>query len=140
MPLDVHWKARLVFLGLPEARLGDPEAGAATLQRAIAMAEAAGTWVLLGRAHGWLAEVELVRHRPDEALRLAERGLELSQQHGYLFDAALCERVRGEALTDLNQVDQAREQLFVAAEHFEAIRALPELERTRLALSTVGVV
>src|SRR5712692_1028490 len=88
----IHEYVGLVYLGLPDARLGDAAAGAGSLRQAIAIAQAAGTMVLLGRAHGWLAEVELSRDQPDEALRLAEAGLELSIRHGYLYDAALCER------------------------------------------------
>src|SRR3954447_23106418 len=72
----VHEYVGLVYVGLPEAQLGDVEAGASFLRRAIAIAQAAGTWVLLGRAHGWLAEVELLRAAADEALGLAETGLE----------------------------------------------------------------
>jgi tetratricopeptide (TPR) repeat protein len=132
----VHEYVGLVFLGLPEARLGDPDRGAETLRRAIAMAEGAGTWVLLGRAYGWLAEVELLRERPDEALRLAELGLELSHRHGYLFDAALCERARGEALAALGETAAARAALRASLDGFAAIGAGPELERTRAALAT----
>ena len=131
----IHEYVGLVFLGLPEARLGDPEAGASSLRRAIAMAQAAGTFVLLGRAYGWLAEVELSRDQPREALELAETGLELSTRHGYLFDAALCERARGNALAALGEHDAARELLAKAAEQFAAIGARPEVERTQAVLS-----
>ena len=131
----VHEYVGLVFVGLPEARLGDPDAGATALKRAIAMAQAAGTWVLLGRAYGWLAEVELIRAQPSEALKLAETGLELSIKHGYLFDAALCERARGEALAALDQPDAARHHLTQAAAQFAAIGAQPEVARTRAALA-----
>jgi hypothetical protein len=112
------------------------------LRRAIALAEGAGTWVLLGRAHGWLAEVELLRERPDEALRLAEVGLELSHRHGYLFDAALCERARGEALAALGEAAAAQAALQAARAGFAEIGAGPELERTRtvLARGDVGAV
>jgi tetratricopeptide (TPR) repeat protein len=135
----VHEYVGLVFLGLPEARLGDPDRGAETLRRAIAMAEGAGTWVLLGRAHGWLAEVEVLRERPDEALRLAETGLELGHRHGYLFDAALCERARGEALRALGETPAAQAALEAAVAQFEAIGAGPELERSRAALAGLNV-
>src|SRR5262249_51366785 len=99
----VHEYVGLVFLGLPEARLGDVDRGAEAVEGAIAMAQGAGAWVLLGRARGWLAEVELLRSRAQEALELARRGLAVSQQHGYLFDAALCERALGEALAALGE-------------------------------------
>src|SRR6476661_5539785 len=77
----IHEYVGLVFLGLPQARLGDPDAGADSLRRAIAMAQAAGTFVLLGRAYGWLAEIEVLRNQPSEALVLAETGLGLSTRH-----------------------------------------------------------
>jgi len=131
----VHEYVGLVYVGLPEARLGDVDAGAASLRRAIAMAQAAGTWVLLGRAHGWLAEIELGRSRVDDALALASTGLELSRKYGYLYDAALCERALGLAL--IAQGDrEGRTHLEAAARAFAAIKAGPELERTREALAT----
>jgi tetratricopeptide (TPR) repeat protein len=126
----VHEYVGLVYLGLPEAQLGEVDAGAGTLRRAIAIAQAAGTWVLLGRAHGWLAEVELLRSGFDDALQLAETGLEVSIRHGYLYDAALCERARGEALVGLGRIEEGRESLESAIAHFEAIGARPEVERT----------
>jgi DNA-binding SARP family transcriptional activator len=134
----IHEYVGLVYLGLPEARLGDTSAGAGSLQRAIAMAQQAGTWVLLGRAYGWLAEVELSRADPVQALALARTGLELSERHGYLFDAALCERVAGQAQAALDNPEAAREQLTSAATHFAAIGARPEVERTRQALASLG--
>src|SRR5262249_18309534 len=85
----VHEYVGLVYVGLPEARLGDAEAGASSLRRAIAMAQAAGTQVLLGRAHGWLAAIELERSAAEEAATLARAGLEVSRTYGYLYDAAL---------------------------------------------------
>jgi hypothetical protein len=134
----IHEYVGLVFLGLPEAHLGNTVAGASSLQRAIAMARAAGTWVLLGRAHGWLAEVELLRDQPGEALRLAETGLELSTRYGYLFDAALCERARAAALIALGEPGVGRAGFEQAVEHFGAIGAKPEVARTRAALAALG--
>ena len=133
----VHEYVGLVYVGLPEARLGDPEAGAGSLRRAIAIAQAAGTWVLLGRAHGWLAEIELSRDRAEEALELAETGLALSTKHGYLYDAALCERARGAALAALGSVSPGREAMQRALEEFTAIAARPEVERTGAALAAL---
>jgi tetratricopeptide (TPR) repeat protein len=133
----VHEYVGLVYLGLPEARLGQPEAGAGSLRRAIAMAQAAGTWVLLGRAHGWLAEIELSRERTDEAVELARAGLELSTRYGYLFDTALCERVLGQALLALGDRAGAREHLAAAVQRFADIQAEPELARARRALDSV---
>jgi DNA-binding SARP family transcriptional activator len=133
----VHEYVGLVYVGLPEARLGDLEAGSTSLRRAIAIAQQAGTWVLLGRAHGWLAEIELDRQQPQEAERLARAGLELSQRHGYLFDAALCERVLGQALLAQSNPDSARSYLTSAAHHFASIQARPELARTQQALATL---
>jgi phosphopantothenate synthetase len=101
------------------------------------MAQAAGTMVLLGRAHGWLAEVELARDQPHEALRLAEAGLELSLRHGYLYDAALCERARGEALFVLGESSSARVALKNAAAQFAAIGAQPEVARTHDAIAAL---
>src|SRR5439155_821415 len=100
-----------------------------------ALLEAIG---LLGRAHGWLAEVELARDQPDEALRLAEAGLEVSTDHGYLYDAALCERARGEALGALGDRQSARQALENAAAQFTAIGANPEVTRTRGAIAALG--
>jgi DNA-binding SARP family transcriptional activator len=134
----IHEYVGLVYLGLPEAQLGDTAAGAGALHRAIAIAQAARTWVLLGRAYGWLAEIELLRDEPREALRLAEIGLELSRLHGYLFDAALCERARGAALALLGDSAAGRAGLQRANELFGAIGARPEVERTLSALAGVG--
>jgi DNA-binding SARP family transcriptional activator len=134
----VHEFVGLVYVALPEAQMGDVEAGSSSLLRAIAMAQQAGTWVLLGRAHGWLAEIELVRGQPASAAELARRGLELSNTYGYLFDAALCERVLGQAHSALGEVVPARESLTAAARHFAAIQAKPELERTQRAIAALG--
>jgi tetratricopeptide (TPR) repeat protein len=133
----IHEYVGLVYVGLPEAHLGDADAGAGSLRRAITIAQKAGTLVLLGRAHGWLAEVEVLRDEPQEALRLAETGLELSTRHAYLYDAALCERACGEALAALNQQEAARDRLSRAIDQFAVIGALPEVERTRAALAAL---
>jgi DNA-binding SARP family transcriptional activator len=133
----VHEYVGLVYVGLPEARLGEAECGASSLRRAIRMAQAAGTWVLLGRAHGWLAEIELERSNVDEALSLARAGLELSATYGYLYDAALCERMLGRALLARGDASAGRAHLEAAVEQFAAIQALPELQRTRRALGNV---
>jgi tetratricopeptide (TPR) repeat protein len=134
----IHEYVGLIYVGLPEARLGNAEAGASALRRAIAMAEQAGIWVLLGRAHGWLAEVELGRGDAETALRCAEAGLEVSTRHGYLYDAALCERARGQALAALGQPAAADEHLKRAETQFAAIGARPELERTRQAIAALS--
>jgi tetratricopeptide (TPR) repeat protein len=131
----VHEYVGLVYVGLPEAHLGELEVGAASLRRAIAMAQAAGTWVLLGRAHGWLAEIELDRSDFHEAQALARAGLELSARYGYLYDAALCERALGKALLALGDAQDGRAHLEAAAEQFAAIEARPELARTCQALA-----
>jgi DNA-binding SARP family transcriptional activator len=127
----VHEYVGLVYVGLPEARLGSVDAGVASLQRAIAMARAAGTWVLLGRAHGWLAEIESGRGAFGEAQVLAQEGLAISERHAYLYDAALCERALGEALIGLGALREGRQHVASAAEAFAAIQALPEAQRTR---------
>jgi tetratricopeptide (TPR) repeat protein len=131
----VHEYVGLVYVGLPQAKLGDPDAGAASLRRAIAMAQAAGTWVLLGRAHGWLAEIEFDRLAYDEALSLARAGLEVSVKYGYLYDAALCERGLGQVLIALGSADEGRAHLESAAAHFAAIQSAPELARTESILA-----
>ena len=133
----IHEYVGLVYVGLPEARLGDPESGASSLRRAIAMAKRARTWVLLGRAHGWLAEIELAQGNPQTALQLAEAGLELSTRQGFLFDAALCERVQGEALAALGECDVAREHLLRAQTQFAALGAKPEVARTTAAIASL---
>jgi DNA-binding SARP family transcriptional activator len=133
----VHEFVGLVYVGLPAAQLGDHESGASSLRRAIAMAQAAGTWVLLGRAHGWLAEIELLRSAPSEALLLAKAGLELSTRYGYLYDAALCERAVGQALLALGD-SAARERLEAAHTHFAAINAAPEVARTERLIASLG--
>jgi DNA-binding SARP family transcriptional activator len=134
----IHEFVGLVYVALPEARLGDIEAGASSMLRAIAIAQAGATRVLLGRAHGWLGEIELDRGQPASALELARKGLELSKEYGYLFDAALCERVMGQAHMGLGDVVAAREALGAAAAHFAAIQAAPELERTNRAIAALG--
>ncbi|HEY1295376.1 MAG TPA: BTAD domain-containing putative transcriptional regulator [Chloroflexota bacterium] len=133
----VHEFVGLVYLGLPEAKLGDPDAGASALLRAIAIAQTTGTWVLLGRTHGWMAEIELDRGQPTSALELARRGKQMSIEHAYLFDAALCERIIGQSLAALGDASAARSHLESAAQHFEAIGAVPELQRTRSALAAL---
>ena len=75
------------------------------------------------------------QHRRRQSLRVAEVGLELSNRHGYLFDAALCERVAGEALAALGSPSPARERLASASSHFEGIGAQPERERSQRALA-----
>jgi DNA-binding SARP family transcriptional activator len=134
----VHEYVGLVYVGLPEAHLGDVEGGAESLRRAIAMAQAAGTQVLLGRAHGWLAEIELGRSRAEEALSLARAGLDASRTYGYLYDAALCERSLGAALLALGSVEEGRAHLTAALEQFSAIQARPEVVRTEDALSALA--
>jgi DNA-binding SARP family transcriptional activator len=133
----VHEYVGLVYVGLPAARLGEAEAGASSLRRAIAIAQTSGTWVLLGRAHGWLAEIELERSNFDEALALARAGLELSTLYGYLYDAALCERMIGRAELARGEAAPGRAHLEAAADQFAAIQAGPELERTRQVLAAV---
>ena len=100
----IHEYVGLVYLGLPEARLGDVEGGASSLRRAIAIAQAAGTWVLLGRAHGWLAEVELTRGDAETAIAFARKALALESSpvdRGYaltaLADALALEKKTDEA-------------------------------------------
>jgi hypothetical protein len=97
----------------------------------------AGTLVLLGRAHGWLAEVELLRDQAQTALTLAETGLELSRRHGYLYDAALCERALGEAQAALGNPVAARGHLQNAVDEFATIGATPEVDRTQAALTSI---
>jgi DNA-binding SARP family transcriptional activator len=132
----IHEYVGLVYVGLPEARIGNVEAGVSALRRAIAMAEQAGIWVLLGRAYGWLSEIELERNDAESALRCADAGLELSTRHGYLYDAALCQRARGQALAALGQPSAAAEHLALAEGQFAAIGARPELERTVQAMAS----
>jgi DNA-binding SARP family transcriptional activator/tetratricopeptide (TPR) repeat protein len=126
-----------LMLGLPLAHLGDVDGGAASLEQAISIARRADTVLLLGRAYGWLAEVELLRNRPAEALRAAETGAELARAHGYRFDAALCERALGLARLALDEdgAEAAQRHLWSALEQFESIGARPEIARTRLALA-----
>jgi tetratricopeptide (TPR) repeat protein len=135
----VHEYIGYVFVGLPAARQGAPDDGALALQQAIGIAQAAGIWVLLGRAYGWLALVDLVRGQPETALQAAITGQELSEQHGYLFDPALCQRARGEALLALGDLDAADNHLRSAWQRLEAIGALPEVARTRAALAHLAV-
>jgi hypothetical protein len=101
------------------------------------MAQAAGTWVLLGRAHGWLAEIELSRDDPHLALQLAEAGLSLSTRYGYLFDAALCSRALGQAQLALGDRSAAHEHLLRARSGFAEIGAKPELARTERAIAAL---
>jgi tetratricopeptide (TPR) repeat protein len=123
-----------LMLGLPLAHLGDVDGGAASLEQALAIARRADTVLLLGRAYGWLAEVELLRNRPTEALQAAEQGLELARGHGYLFDAALCERALGLALLTVDD-ERAETHLRLALQQFEGIGARPEVARTLMALA-----
>lgn len=131
----VHEYVGLVYLGLPQAQLGELDAGAASLRQAIAMAQSVHVWVVLGRAHAWLAEVEVRRGDAEAALQLAQAGWEMSARHGYLFDAALCERARGEARAALGDPEGARADMQSALAQFEAIGARPEADRTRAALA-----
>jgi len=62
----------------------------------------------------------------------------MSTGHGYLYDAALCERARGEALGALGDRQSARQALENAAAQFTAIGANPEVTRTRDALAALG--
>jgi hypothetical protein len=84
-----------------------------------------------------LAEIELLRSAPSEALALALAGLELSTRYGYLYDAALCERAVGQALLALGDAD-GRGHLESAVRHFAAIKAAPEVARTEQAIAALG--
>ena len=94
---------------------------------------------MMGRAHGWLAEIELERGEVDEALALSQRGYDLSTRHGYLFDAALCLRARGKALLASGGPSEGQQCLRDALTRFEAIDAHPEADRTRVTLAPLVI-
>ena len=84
-----------------------------------------------GVAH-WLSG----EYEPAEA-RL-ERALELFRQLDTRWQAGRTHRIAGELNLENSNRDEARRHFTLALEAFEAMKALPDLERTRAALSELG--
>jgi tetratricopeptide (TPR) repeat protein len=123
-----------VYLGLALARQGRIADGLAVQQAAFGLAERAQTRVILGRAHAWLGEILRLDGRPEEAYAAAQRGQALAEAHGYLLEAAMCARVRGEACTALGASSEAIEALAAASADLAALEAWPEWARAESAL------
>jgi tetratricopeptide (TPR) repeat protein len=128
----------LAFLGLAVARGGDIEEGIAIQESAIQLAKQQQINLLLGRAYGWLAEIYRIAGRLEESREAARLGMEQAKESGNSFEYALCRRQLGETLTALGEYEVARAELDAAAAEYETEGALPELERTRLALSVLA--
>lgn len=125
----------LAFLGLAVARGGDIEEAIAIQESALQLAKQAQINLLMGRTYGWLAEIYRIAGRLEDSRDAALLGLAQAEESGNSFERALCQRQLGETLTALGKYAEARENLEAAAAEFEVESALPELERTRLALS-----
>jgi DNA-binding SARP family transcriptional activator len=123
-----------VYLGLALARQGRVADGLAVQQAALGLAERAQTQVILGRAHAWLGEILLMLDRPEDAYAAAERGLALCEQHGYLLEAAMCARLRGEVCARLGAWAEGIEALEAARTSLADLEAWPEWARAEAAL------
>ncbi|HEY8884936.1 MAG TPA: hypothetical protein VIO35_06465, partial [Chloroflexota bacterium] len=123
-----------VYLGLALARQGRVAEGLQIQQSAFTLAERARTKVILGRAHAWLAEILLLDGQLEPAYDAAQRGEALSEEHGFLLEAAMCARVRGEVCTSLGKTTEAAEALQRARVDLAALEAWPEHGRAEAAL------
>jgi tetratricopeptide (TPR) repeat protein len=123
-----------VYLGPALARQGRVAEGLAVQRAALELADRAQIQVILGRAHAWLGEILLLDGKPEEAYDAARRGEVLSDEHGYLLEAAMCTRVRGEAAMAMGAWAEAEEALASASSALSELEAWPEWARTQLAL------
>jgi len=123
-----------VYLGLALARQGQAVEGLAVQQTALALAERAQTRVILGRAHAWLADILVRAGQHQAAYDAALHGEALSKEHGYLLEAAMCARVRGEVCLALDARDEAAAALDQARIDLAALEAWPEWARAEAAL------
>jgi DNA-binding SARP family transcriptional activator len=122
------------ILGLSLARTGHIDEAIAIEEQAVALGNAARIRIVMGRVYGWLGEILLIAGRTDEAREAAIRGREISLAHGYLAEAALCDRVQGEVEIAFGLYDRAAELLDNARAQYATLDARPELARVERAL------
>lgn len=127
-----------IHLGPCMAQRGDLDGGHAALQRAIAIGAEYQSGVFMGRAHAWLAEIELKRGEAQLARQTAEKGRALAETAGAQFDLALCRRVLGEALTVSGLWTEALAELTEAVGALRGMGAEPELGRGLAALGRLA--
>lgn len=123
-----------VYLGLALARQGQVAEGLRVQQTALTLAERAQTQVILGRAHAWLAEILLLDRQDQAAYDAARHGQALSEERGYLLEAAMCTRVRGECCIALGAWDEAEKAIEQAQGSLATLEAWPEWARAEAAL------
>ena len=121
-------------LGLALARTGHLDEAIAIQEQAITLGTSAHIRIVMGRVYGWLGAIYLTAGRIADARTATERGREISIAHGYLAEAALCDRVQGEIETADGAYDRAAALLDTARTHYLELDALPELARVDAAL------
>jgi DNA-binding SARP family transcriptional activator/tetratricopeptide (TPR) repeat protein len=126
------------ILGLSLARTGQIEEAIAVQEQAIALGNAARIRIVMGRVYGWLGEILHMAGRLDDAREAAIRGREISLAHGYLAEAALCDRVQGEIEAAFGLYDRAAELLENARAQYAALGARPEIARVERALGQLA--
>lgn len=103
----------------------------------MALAQRAGTQILLDRVYASLAEIRLEQGLIPEAEAAARTGLTLSATNGLRFGQALCRRVLGQIAAAKGSPVLARGLLLSSLEAFSALRALPEMARCHAQLAAV---
>jgi DNA-binding SARP family transcriptional activator len=125
-------------LGLSLAHTGHIDEAIAMQEQAIALGTTARIRVVMGRVYGWLGEIYLIAGRLDDARTATERGREISVAHGYIAEAALCDRVRGEVEIAAGAYDIAAEFLDSARTRYLELDARPEVARVDAALGRLA--
>jgi class 3 adenylate cyclase/predicted ATPase len=86
------------YAGWARGRLGDPQAGAQVIRRALAEQFNETNRINAPLFHGLLAELEAVTRGPDAALTLIDQGLAAAQETGEHYTDPYLHRLRGEVL------------------------------------------
>ena len=86
------------YAGWARGRLGDPQAGAQVIRRALAEQFNKTNKINAPSFHGLLAELEAATRGPDAALTLIEQGLAAAQETGEHCTEPYLHRLRGEVL------------------------------------------
>ena len=86
------------YAGWARGRLGDPQAGAQVIRRALAEQFNETNRINAPLFHGLLAELEAATRGPDAALTLIDQGLAAAQETGEHYTDPYLHRLRGEVL------------------------------------------
>ena len=86
------------YAGWARGRLGDPQAGAQVIRRALAEQFNETNRINAPSFHGMLAELEAATRGPDAALTLIDQGLAAAQETGEHYTDPYLHRLRGEVL------------------------------------------